>query len=66
MACDLVEISKQHLPNDVNLVRDVEKLCHICPSADAEQDESKSRDLEAQKDKIKKPFGKYIAVSQIL
>lgn len=60
MTRDLSEICRQHLPtNDVCLTREVEKLCHICPSADIEQDEAKLRGLEAQKDKSKKPFGKY-------
>lgn len=59
MTCDLSEICKQHLSNDVNLTREVQKLCHICPSDDIEQEEAKLRGPEAEKDKTKKQFGKY-------
>lgn len=56
VTCDLIEICRQSLSQDVNLVREVEKICRICPSND-EQIDSKEKPLDSQKEKMKRPFG---------
>lgn len=57
--CDLNELCKQYLPPEISLVREVEKLCRISSSDDAEQGDSKEKRSEQQKDKMKRPFGEF-------
>lgn len=59
VVCDLNEICKLHLPPEINLVKEVEKLCRICPSDNTEQSNAKEKRSEQQKDKMKRPFSKY-------
>lgn len=54
-----------HLPSEVNLVREVEKLCRIYPSSNTEQDDSKAKGSDIQKDKNKKTFGNKINVKRL-
>lgn len=56
--CDLSELCKQHLPPEISLIREVEKLCRISSTQDTEQGENKEKRNEQQKDKMKRPFGK--------
>lgn len=56
--CDLLDLCKQYLPPEVSIIKEVEKLCRISSSQDGEQDESKEKRKDLQKDKMKRPFGK--------
>ncbi|KAF5273298.1 hypothetical protein FQR65_LT04720 [Abscondita terminalis] len=56
VTCDLNEVCRQNLPADMNLVREVEKICRIYSVNDSEQDDSKTKGVEEQKDKSKKTF----------
>ncbi|KAF2903313.1 hypothetical protein ILUMI_02877 [Ignelater luminosus] len=56
VTCDLSEMCRLHLPSEVNLIREVEKLCRIYPSNNTEQDDSKAKGSDVQKDKNKKTF----------
>ncbi|KAK4877295.1 hypothetical protein RN001_009801 [Aquatica leii] len=55
VTCDLNEVCRQNLPTDMNLVREVEKICRIYSVSD-EQDDAKAKGAEEQKDKSKKTF----------
>lgn len=54
----MTDLCKQYLPSEVSLIKEVEKLCRISSSQDGEQDESKEKRNDLQKDKMKRPFGK--------
>ncbi|KAK5642556.1 hypothetical protein RI129_008723 [Pyrocoelia pectoralis] len=56
VTCDLSEVCLQHLPADVNIIREVEKICRIYSSNNSEQDDVKTKGTEDQKDKNKKSF----------
>lgn len=48
---------RQNLPQEVNLIREVEKLCRIYALDKLEQTE-KGKCIDMQKEKMKRPFGK--------
>lgn len=60
-----MEIWRQHLPADVNLNREIERIIRICSSQDANDRNSidqvkNKRNMDEQKgDKMKKPYGKF-------
>lgn len=56
MTCDLIEICRQTLSQEINLIREIEKICRICPSNN-EQIDSKEKPTDLQKEKLKRPFG---------
>lgn len=53
--CDLSEIARQYLPQDFSIVREIEKLCRICPLENTSEKEKQNND---QKTKTKKTFGR--------
>ncbi|KAJ8943761.1 hypothetical protein NQ318_011973 [Aromia moschata] len=53
ITCDLMEICRQHLHQDYNIVKEVEKLCRISRSDNLDDKEKQTDD---QKSKMKKPF----------
>ncbi|XP_031343307.1 protein virilizer isoform X1 [Photinus pyralis] len=56
VTCDLGEVCRQHLPADINIIREVEKVCRIYSSNNNEQDDAKTKGAEEQKEKNKKSF----------
>ncbi|XP_017779064.1 PREDICTED: protein virilizer isoform X2 [Nicrophorus vespilloides] len=55
VTCDLADVCRQDLASEVNLIKQVEKLCRVCPSESIEQVEKEKR-INTQKDKMKRPF----------
>ncbi|KAF5276514.1 hypothetical protein FQA39_LY06583 [Lamprigera yunnana] len=55
VTCDLNEVCRQNLPADMNLIREVEKICRIY-SVNNDQDGAKPKGNEEQKEKSKKTF----------
>ncbi|XP_018577529.1 protein virilizer isoform X2 [Anoplophora glabripennis] len=53
VTCDLIEICRQNLRQDYNIVKEVEKLCRISRS---DNPEDKEKQIDDQKLKMKKPL----------
>lgn len=60
--CDLLEICRQNLPQDYNIIKEVEKICRI---SHTEITDDKEKCVDDQKIKMKKPFGKIANVLQL-
>lgn len=52
-----MDICKQNLRSDFNIIKEVEKLCRI---SGTENPDDKEKRLDDENDKMKKPFGKTI------
>ncbi|XP_019867996.2 protein virilizer isoform X2 [Aethina tumida] len=53
VTCDLLEICRQHLPTDYNIIKEIEKLCRVSRIGN---DEDKEKLADDQKRKLKKPL----------
>lgn len=59
VTCDLIDICRQDLSSDVNLIKQVEKLCRVCVTESSAGLVEKEK-RNTQNDKMKRPFGMYI------
>lgn len=57
MSCDLIEVCRQNLRPDFNLVKEIERLCRI---SRIENIDDRIKKMEDEDIKIKKPFGKSV------
>ncbi|KAJ8972217.1 hypothetical protein NQ314_000278 [Rhamnusium bicolor] len=53
VSCDLIEICRQNLRQEYNIVKEVERLCRISRS---DNPDDKDKQIDVQKIKMKKPF----------